>query len=111
MSTFGKKSLGWWNYEDHSKLNVVRYNHTPIELQLSILEKWYPIGLLFRKSYTSARIYKIIGYKQISNIWLIEYDLSGVIFDSLVNPVLIIPLSEHIITIKRNNKLEKLFRK
>lgn len=68
MSTFGKKSLGWWNYEDHSKLNVVRYNHTPIELQLSILEKWYPIGLLFRKSYTSARIYKIIGYKQISSL-------------------------------------------
>lgn len=123
MSTFGKKALVWWDYEDHTKLNVIRYMHTSLELQLKLLEKWYPIGMQFRKNKPDAanihalfwqkdRIYKIIGYKQYINYWAIEYDLSGQVYNNnLINPVLTIPLKEHIITIQRENKLEKLFRK
>lgn len=43
MSTFGKKALNNWDYT-HTKENMMRFNKTPIELQLQILEKWYPIG-------------------------------------------------------------------
>jgi hypothetical protein len=41
MSTFGKKALVYWNYELNDGL---RFNKTPLSLQLEILEKWYPIG-------------------------------------------------------------------
>lgn len=48
MSTFGKKALNKWDYT-HTKENMMRFNKTPIELQLQILEKWYPIGTICHK--------------------------------------------------------------
>lgn len=41
MSTFGKKALVFWNYDSNEQ---DRFNKTPVEIQLKILEKWYPIG-------------------------------------------------------------------
>ena len=48
MSTFGKKALSNWDYT-HTKENTMRFNKTPLELQLKILEKWYPIGTVCYK--------------------------------------------------------------
>ena len=48
MSTFGKKALNKWDYTN-TKENMMRFNKTPIELQLQILEKWYPIGTMCHK--------------------------------------------------------------
>lgn len=45
MSTYGKKILNNWDYEQ-SYDQVERYNKTSKELQLEILNKWYPIGMI-----------------------------------------------------------------
>jgi len=44
MSYFGKKSLSWWDYHNHTDESAIRFLHTNPELQLQILKKWYPIG-------------------------------------------------------------------
>ena len=31
MSTFGKKSLIWWNYHDRDRATLLRFNSTPKE--------------------------------------------------------------------------------
>jgi hypothetical protein len=63
MSTFGKKALSYWDYDDNSKKNVMRFNHTNSELQLEILKKWYPIGCRCRKrSSDMSYSWEIIGY-------------------------------------------------
>jgi len=62
MSTFGKKALVYWNY-DSNETN--RFSKTPVEIQLKILEKWYPIGYLckfFPPAYPSDRVYQIKDY-------------------------------------------------
>jgi len=41
-----KEALTWWNYHDSDRAAVLRFNLTPKELQLKILEKWYPIGMM-----------------------------------------------------------------
>jgi hypothetical protein len=69
MSTFGKKALNSWNYK-YSKENSLRFNHTPMDLQLEILKKWYPIGMecvkfnLYFKNYDHFK-YQIVGYEEI----------------------------------------------
>lgn len=45
MSTFGKRALIEWNYDEDYE-QVKRYNNTPKDLQLEILKKWYPIGMI-----------------------------------------------------------------
>ena len=124
MSTFGKKALVWWDYEDHSKINAVRYLHTPLDLQLKILEKWYPIGLRFRRDkgwgplHKDSTIYEIIGYQQFQTFWGInsriiegrDYSLrtpQGI----FINPVTILVEEDSVRTIKREYKLERILRK
>jgi hypothetical protein len=41
MSTFGKKALEAWDYDSKDKHRFVA---SPKNIQLAILEKWYPIG-------------------------------------------------------------------
>lgn len=124
MSTFGKKALVWWDYEDHSKINAVRYLHTPLDLQLKIIEKWYPIGLRFRRDkgwgplHKDSTIYEIIGYQQFQTFWGInsriiegrDYSLrtpQGI----FINPVTILVEEDSVRTIKREYKLERILRK
>ena len=124
MSTFGKKALVWWDYEDHSKINAIRYLHTPLDLQLKILEKWYPIGLRFRRDkgwgplHKDSTIYEIIGYQQFQTFWGInsriiegrDYSLrtpQGI----FINPVTILVEEDSVRTIKREYKLERILRK
>jgi hypothetical protein len=62
MSTFGKKALVFWDY-DSNETN--RFSKTPIEIQLHILEKWYPIGWrckFFAPTYLSHIEYEIKDY-------------------------------------------------
>jgi len=103
MSTYGRKSLVWWDFDDHSKISAIRYNHTPKEVQLKILQKWYPIGLTFTKYYLagfwnrSSKRSKYIITKHVESSagWFIEYeDLDGGILMNLlkydpINPIMI----------------------
>ena len=79
MSTFGKKALIWWNYDDHSKQNIIRFNHTNDELQLDILKKWYPIGSRCREvnrySSITTNLNRIVNDKRpnIYNWEIIDY--------------------------------------
>ena len=41
MSTYGKKSLVYWDY---SNVDIKRFLKSKKEVQLMILKKWYPIG-------------------------------------------------------------------
>jgi hypothetical protein len=62
MSTFGKKALVFWNYESNE---TNRFSKTPVEIQLQILEKWYPIGWrckFFAPTYLSNVEYEIKDY-------------------------------------------------
>lgn len=113
MSTFGKKALIWWDYENHSKECALRYNHTPPEIQLQILHKWYPIGMKF-KNINNWGIMKgyntVINYEQNNaGIYLIKYksDIHNETY--LQNPVLTHPEENFLKALKRQYKIEKLF--
>ena len=64
MSTFGKRALKKWNYFG-DKFQSLRFNNSPKEIQLAILEKWYPIGMTCKKKdhfQTWHSGYTITGY-------------------------------------------------
>lgn len=42
MSKFGKKAISYWNWTES---DLSRWDKTPKEIQLQLLEKWYPIGM------------------------------------------------------------------
>ena len=120
MSTFGRKALIWWDYENHSKENALRYNHTPPEIQLQILHKWYPIGMKF-KNITNLGVMhgynNIITYEQNNaGIYLIKYKYTSDIHTYLrskfneytQNPVLTQPEENFLKALKRQYKIEKL---
>ena len=128
MSTFGKKSLCWWDYNDHSKENAIRYQHTPNDLQLKILEMWYPVGARFKIStkysnYTIVSdLFEIKSYVEHLGSWSIDYQhvdigkrvasnyssrfTSGTI--TPINPVYIEIEPETLVPLKRGFKLDKL---
>ena len=82
MSTFGRKALIWWDYENRSKQNSIRFNHTPMDIQLSILEKWYPIGsncnYIF---YSQTNLSKIKKGMQNPRLTLSQFSYKGVDLD------------------------------
>ena len=75
MSTFGKKALVFWDY-DSNETN--RFSKTPIEIQLQILEKWYPIGWrckFFSPTYLSHIEYEFVLDLEIKELLiLIKWD-------------------------------------
>ena len=127
MSTFGRKSLIWWDYENRSKENAIRFNHTPMDIQLEILTKWFPIG-------SKCDIYKqwpfstntnhkfertIIGYVKHTCYYTIEVEsiksdksttITGFIskHKKTINPTNIILRSNELKKIKRESKLDRL---
>lgn len=116
MSTFGKKAISWWDYENHSKDNVTRWLHTPKDVQLKILEKWFPIGIKVNKwieiwgRYEKSE-YKIIGYSE--QVW--GYSLRVENNNQLVStdpksiiPTLVKPTDEFLYKIKREIKIKKI---
>ena len=115
MSYFGKKALVWWDYNEHSKEKASRYANSNPEMQLEILNKWYPKGMKFRKM-RDDRVYEITNYIQIQKIWFIEYNVVAEIthekfqYSQYMNPVIIIPLEEFSNPLKRNNKIDRLLK-
>jgi len=121
MSTFGKKSLCWWDYSDHSKENAIRYQHTPNDLQLKILEMWYPVGARFKIStkysnYTIVSdLFEIKSYVEHLGSWSIDYqhvDIGKRVarFRTItpINPVYIAMEPETLVPLKRGFRLDKL---
>jgi hypothetical protein len=122
MSTFGKKSLIWWNYKNaHVRDNVIRYNHTPLELQLQILNKWYPIGMLVEYNlYSSSKIYRITDHVKFNNlidVYYLQIEIvdkeqltkNGFMKEKEVkHPLQIKPLDSEITQLKRDIKINKL---
>jgi hypothetical protein len=122
MSTFGRKALIWWDYENRSKQNSIRFNHTPMDIQLSILEKWYPIGsncnYIFYSQTNLSKINKypsvILRYERCSSFYRIVISQNGVIDNKVgilersVSPFKILISPDDIKRIKRESKLSRL---
>lgn len=129
MSTFGKKALIWWNYYDHD--GSMRFNHTPKDMQLKILEKWYPVGMkcLYWDYYdkkTTGNILTIEKYSDQQYFYQLELSSeknanpsfrilnSGVISSPKItnkfhNPLRVVPTDEWLKMVKRENKINRLF--
>jgi hypothetical protein len=116
MSTFGKKSLIWWDYQNshNREITLSCYNHTPTTIQLLILQQWYPIGM--KVLIDSKYLYQIINHKpfsQLNQILHLELQLIDTTIPPykhiiLKHPLLIKPLQSEIIQLKREIKLNKL---
>lgn len=124
MSTYGKKALIWWDYNDSSQESALRYAHTPKEIQLQILKKWYPIGTRIKgynylnKSF-SKRIHNIIGYEETAVGWSIRYDNKSIDhfidisehlsnWGTFNNPIKCFVVEEDRIKIKREHKINRI---
>lgn len=108
MSTFGKKSLVWWDYHDKSRDNIRRYRSTPRELQKEIIEKWYPIGMRVQE-YSFGKVWTILGYKETNLGWCLDVINEDGYTDNKT-PLVAYPIKEDEIKLKRDIKLEKLFK-
>ena len=118
MSTFGKKALVWWDYDDHTRDTAHRFNSTPKNTQIQILEKWYPIGSRFIKTgahYSTPTEYVIDGYVEMNYGWVIDYSPSelswlrdGGTQKRVINPINIVLHESFVKACKRQSKLERL---
>ena len=120
MSTFGKKSINNWEYQ-YSEEKFQRFNRTPIEIQLEILERWYPIGMpcfkydKFFKKYGDT-LYEVIGYNTIglgtiAQLELIKHLVIGekVFKENVtIHPMVFKPSDEWIKQMDRDKKLNDL---
>ncbi len=118
MSTFGKKALVWWDYEDHKDLG--RFNNTPKDIQLSILEKWYPIGFRchvrtnsYGKWGVTSSVYIVNSYVATLGGYrvVIRLEQSDPVIkfpDENRHPMMIYPTNEYRQMIKRNSKLNRI---
>jgi hypothetical protein len=109
MSTFGKKSLLKWDYDS---FDYLRYNHTPKNMQLKILEKWYPLNSDFQyytpfdkeKNGNGVRV-KIIEHIETQSSWLIRFKYSfdktdNTLLSNGVNPLRLKPSKEFLREVK-----------
>ena len=117
MSKFGKKSLIWWDYHTRDRAALLRFNATPKELQLQILEKWYPIGMKVGLGDSKYNLYllhyEIVEYTQHFNYWDVRVVLKAE--DSLLNgvkynrnPLGLYPSLEWEKQLKRQYKLDRI---
>lgn len=113
MSTFGKKSLSWWNYNTNGdKLISQQFRNTDSDLQLNILEKWYPIGTKVQKWNWLLQKYNgdewtIIRYELSNNVYSIILVNKDQYNDSRI-PTLLKPIKEELNKILREIKLNKI---
>ena len=117
MSTFGKKSLTWWKYNNPDISISTRFQHTPLDVQLKIIERWYPIGTkvtnwnyLIKK--WGSEVFKILSYEIINNSWCIHIELipdrehpNVIKYRSI--PTNLLPLEEERIRIIRGINVDK----
>lgn len=116
MSTFGKRALKKWDYNG-DKFQANRFNKSPKEIQLAILEKWYPIGMTCeRKDYFGKWQpgYTITGYSEHLTYYSVETRRNWLIgnMKSVTNdtfPPLALKPDENWLKIeRRDEKLNKL---
>ena len=112
MSTFGNKSLIWWDYHTRDRVTLLRFNTTPKPLQLQILEKWYPIGMIVGLG-DGKYNYEIIEYVQHLTYWSVRVVLKaeGSLMDKMQsdrNPLGLYPSPEWEKQLKRQYKLDRL---
>jgi hypothetical protein len=109
MSTFGKKALYWWDYPCNNRDESIRFHHTNQDLQLEILEKWYPIGMQVNIGGTD--IWQIEGYqKKISSYDLILSRVGSSVSKNHRFPLSIKPTKEWETMLKRDIKLGKILK-
>jgi len=104
MSTFGKKYINHWDYNlAFNKENLKRFNASPKEIKIKILENWYPIGGIFKyleqnasfdKFFYKEGLYKVIDHNGlITGIYfscrLIRLNDENIIYTA--NPLRLIP--------------------
>jgi hypothetical protein len=105
MSTYGKKALAYWDYESKSDPEqMLTYNRTAKDMQLKILEKWYPIGMGVEKTSRGSEghyhgDFTILKYVERGWGWMVE-----VISGEMVHPFVLRPNKAEI----RERKLEVL---
>ena len=116
MSTFGKKALNYWNY---NLTDTKRWNATPKDLQMTLLQKWYPVGMKchmlhklngeFQADFTIS--WEVSGYTEMLWGWSLKLrKVDDILRADSVNyfynkhPLLVVQTKEDI----RNKKLEKL---
>lgn len=116
MSTFGKRALKKWNYFG-DKFQANRFNKSPKEIQLAILEKWYPIGMTCeRKDFFGnwQPGYTITGYSEQLTYYSVETRREWLITNmkSVTNdtfaPLLLKPDENWMKIQRRDDKLKNL---
>jgi hypothetical protein len=112
VSTFGKKSLVWWDYNDRERESLRRFNLTPKPLQLQILEKWYPVGMLCGLQSGKSN-YKNLEYVEHTTWYSVRVELisEGSLLNgmrNLKNPLSLYPESTYEKQIKRSQKIDRL---
>jgi hypothetical protein len=122
MSTFGNKALKNWNYQYSEEISK-RFNSTPVDFQLEILKKWYPVGMIclkydrFFKKYDKT-IYEIVGYDTIGAGTIHQLKLKKYlnVFDKTytesvtIHPTFFKPTDEWIKQMNRDNILNNLLK-
>ena len=106
MSTFGKKALENWDYNASERIRFVK---SDTDLQLQILEKWYPIGEVgYIKSSQSIKE----GSKIIIDSYILHVGGFYSIKANLLNGTYTAmnPLSIRIPKFERDIKIEKLLK-
>lgn len=112
MSTFGKKSLAWWNYHDHSRDNVRRYILSDKDMQLEILKKWYPIGFKVQE-HAFSRVLTVVGYIENMAYWNLKLESDdNFLFNQthIKHPLSVTPVRASELELKRQIKLEKILK-
>lgn len=121
MSTFGKRALKKWDYTGdkfgEDKFLSKRFNNSPKEIQLAILEKWYPIGMTCtRKDHFGAwqEGYTITGYSEQLTYYSVETKRNWLIMgvkavqDGTFSPLQLRPDENWMKVQRRDDRLDKL---
>ena len=112
MSTFGNKALIWWDYHTRDRAALLRFNATSKDLQIKILEKWYPIGM--KVGLGDGRYnYEIVEYVEHMTYWNIRVVLKteGSLMNGMRssrNPLGLWPSPEYEKKIKREHKINRI---
>jgi hypothetical protein len=102
----------------------MRFNNSPKDIQLGILEKWYPIGMKVNRWTTysttpsmGTNIYTITGYKDTLAGYRVVIDSSGIVNGEMIifmespnHPMLLSPVDEWFKMIRREGKLNRLLK-
>ena len=121
MSKFGKKGVNFWDWDIYlnktysglEKEVTQRWNNTPKEIQLELLKKWYPIGMIGRclivgSNKPSELKMEITGYIEFNWGYQLDVDYVDSVLRKECHPVKFIPEPEEKNRILRDLRLSNL---